>query len=123
MPLPMSEPKSFEEAPAMPLRAHTQRSGETQPQRTVLEVQYGQTQKRLITDLDWKWAAFWVGLFILVPSVVLVGFTLMIMFVSASNCTGCVKMDMPRTEFWILAVVNIAMLAGLVSVLQTKGYI
>ncbi len=53
----------------------------------------------------------------------IVGFALVVMYISASNCTGCAKATkMGRTEFWVLLVVNISLLAGFANIMHSKGY-
>ena len=84
-------------------------------------MQYGQ-EKIGLTDRQWKSAFIWVALFCFFPYVVTVGFVAAVMYISASNHTGCVKEPkMGRMEFWLLVALNVFLLAVLVAVMHSKG--
>ena len=63
------------------MRTHPQRRGETQRQRTVLEVLYGQAKQRQV-DRDWKIAVVALGLFMAFPNVMIVGFVILAMYIA-----------------------------------------
>jgi len=47
-------------------------------------MQHGQAKQRQV-DRDWKWALFFIALFVTFPNATIIGFVLLIMYVSAGS--------------------------------------